>query len=242
MYTDLMKNISLIILLLFTISCSSKNWRTASRESAQIAPKAELLKEHIVQVYHARAFSWRGNFGVHPWVAWKRIEDSEYTVAQVTSWNIRRQGTAVRVEKDIPDRLWYDNKPTIIFEARGERAQKIITKLESLIKSYPFKDEYKLWPGPNSNTFVSYMIRNIDEINIELPPHAVGKDYLGGHNFLSTTASQTGFVFSLYGLLGLTLGIQEGVELNLFGLHFGVDFWTPAIKLPFLGRLGFKDQ
>ena len=238
----LKKCITISIFFLLLASCSSKSWRDASRESANIAPKVHEINDHIFQVYYARAFSWRGYFGVHPWVSWKLKEDSEYSVAQVTSWNIRREGRAINFSKGIPDRLWYDNYPTVIFEARGEKALKIVQQVKELMKNYPFNQRYSLMPGPNSNTFVSYLIRNIDDIDIELPPHAIGKDYLGKDKYLEKTASNTGYVFSFRGLIGLTLGLKEGVELNLGGLHFGVDFWPPAIKLPFVGRLGFKDQ
>ncbi|PIP96091.1 MAG: hypothetical protein COW00_20060 [Bdellovibrio sp. CG12_big_fil_rev_8_21_14_0_65_39_13] len=234
--------IFLVMTLFFLSSCSSKNWKEASRESIGIAPKASELTEEIVQIYYARAFSWRGIFGIHPWIAWKEKSDDQYTVAQVTAWNVRQQGTAVRVEKDLPDRRWYDSPPKMLYEARGEKAHKIIIQLKNLIKTYPFKDRYTVWPGPNSNTFVAYMIRNIDELDIELPASAIGKDYLGATSFLSNTASNTGFTLSAFGLLGFTLGAVEGVEVNLFGLHFGVDFWTPALKLPLIGRLGFSDK
>ena len=231
-----------IISVLSVSSCSSKSWKDASRDSANIAPKVHELDDHIFQVYYARAFSWRGYFGVHPWVSWKLKDDKEYTVAQVTSWNIRIQGHAINLSKGIPDRLWYDNYPTVIYEARGEKALKIVKQVEDLMKSYPFNQRYSLVPGPNSNTFVSYLIRNIDDIDIELPPHAIGKDYLGKDTYISKTASNTGYVFSFRGLFGLTFGLKEGVELNLGGLHFGVDVWPPAVKLPFIGRLGFKDR
>jgi len=31
---------------------------------------------------------------------------------------------------------------------------------------------------------------------------------------------------------------DEGIELNLLGLSLGIDFSRPALKLPFIGRLG----
>ncbi len=34
---------------------------------------------------------------------------------------------------------------------------------------------------------------------------------------------------------------EEGVELNFLGLTFGVDFLSPAIKLPLAGRVGFEN-
>ncbi|MCB9091476.1 MAG: DUF3750 domain-containing protein [Halobacteriovoraceae bacterium] len=235
-----MKYFSAIIFFIL-FSCSHKNWKEASRESIGIAPKAEELKEDIVQIYYARAFSWRGYFGIHPWVAWKKVEDSQYTVAQVTAWNLRRENTSVSVSQDLPDRLWFDSRPSVLFELRGKKARAAIEKMKPLIDSYPFSNQYRVWPGPNSNTFIAYLIRNVDELNLELPAHAVGKDYLG-NQFFSKTASGTGYQLSLYGIFGLSLGLGEGIEFNLLGLNFGLDFWTPALKLPLVGRLGFNDK
>jgi hypothetical protein len=31
---------------------------------------------------------------------------------------------------------------------------------------------------------------------------------------------------------------HEGIEVNLLGLNFGIDFKSPALKLPGIGRLG----
>ena len=235
-------NLKLVFLFLLLISCTSNSWRDASRDSVGIAPEPSGLNEDIFIIYYARAFSWRGYFGVHPWMAWKKRNEKSYTVAHVTAWQLRGGNSSISVMKDLPDRKWFDSAPTELVQLRGEKATSVITQVENLIGSYPFSDRYKVWPGPNSNTFVAYMIRNIDELEIELPATAVGKDYFGNNQFFATTASQTGFQFSAYGLLGLSLGLAEGVEVNLLGLHLGLDIWPPALKLPIVGRLGFKDQ
>ena len=49
-----------------------RDFRTADRSSAGIAPRAESTPEAVVQVYFARALNWRGIFGVHTWVATNR--------------------------------------------------------------------------------------------------------------------------------------------------------------------------
>jgi hypothetical protein len=33
--------------------------------------------------------------------------------------------------------------------------------------------------------------------------------------------------------------LEEGLEFNVAGLSFGMDVKRPALKLPFIGRLGF---
>jgi len=230
------------ILCLFLIGCSTADWRTANRESAKIAPKPEDLKESIFQIYIARAFSWRGYFATHPWISWKRLEDKEYTVAQIFGFRVRRGLPALMVTKGVPDRYWFNSKPVVMYEVRGAKAETIISKVEKLINKYKYRDVYTLWPGPNSNTFVDYIIRNTPELTVELPAHAIGKDYLTESWFFAKSPGGMGFQFSIFGLLALTVGVTEGIEVNLFGLVFGVDFLSPALKLPMLGRLGFKDR
>lgn len=36
--------------------------------------------------------------------------------------------------------------------------------------------------------------------------------------------------------------MEEGVELNLLSLTFGVDVKRPALKLPIVGRVGFSQH
>ena len=40
------------------------------------------------------------------------------------------------------------------------------------------------------------------------------------------------------GLLGVVASWEVGLELNIFGLVFGIDPLDPAIKLPMIGRIG----
>ena len=53
--------------------------------------------------------------------------------------------------------------------------------------------------------------------------------------------SGSGLQFSLLGLFGLSVGLEEGLELNLLGLNFGVDLNSPALRLPAIGRVGLDD-
>jgi hypothetical protein len=57
---------------------------------------------------------------------------------------------------------------------------------------------------------------------------------------LAAAPSGSGFQISLYGLAGLLLAVDEGVELNVLGLTVGIDAAVPAIKLPAIGRLGLS--
>jgi hypothetical protein len=94
-----------------------------------------------------------------------------------------------------------------------------------------------VWPGPNSNTFTAFVLRRVPELRVDLPPTAIGKDYLGWRS-VGTTPSGTGGQANLFGLAGVAAGIEEGIEVNVLGLNFGVDPKSLSIKLPILGRLG----
>jgi len=78
----------------------------------------------------------------------------------------------------------------------------------------------------------------VAELRVDLPAHAVGKDYIGTHVF-ARSPSGTGGQVSLFGVLGFVAGIEEGIELNLLGLTFGVDPNDVALELPLVGTLGF---
>ena len=223
-------------------ACTYQDWRTADRSSVGLAPSPEEEPAAVVQIYAARAVKWRGHFAVHSWIAIKEANADHYLTYHVMGFRIRRTGSAVVIGEDIPDRRWYGAEPDLVFDLRGEKAASAITQIREVAASYPYTDHYRAWPGPNSNTFISYIIRRVPELGVELPPHAIGKDWINEGDFIGMSESGTGVQASFYGALGVTVGLAEGVELNVLGMSFGVDFWRPAIKLPFVGRLGFKDE
>ena len=75
-------------------------------------------------------------------------------------------------------------------------------------------------------------------MRLDLPPTAVGKDYLPWSSPLAWAPSGTGVQVSFGGLLGLLIAAQEGVEVQLLGLTVGIDPDGPTLKLPGLGRVG----
>ncbi len=215
-----------------------RDYRTADRSSAGIAPLAETTPEAVVQVYAARALNWRGIFGVHTWIATKPDNAKEYTVHQVIGWRRYRNLPVLASAPGIPDGRWFGNEPELLAELRGEAAAKAIPKITDAVATYPYPNDYRLWPGPNSNTFMAYVGRQVPELELDLPVTAIGKDYPINGSVIDRAPSGTGYQLSMLGLLGLTLARDEGLELNLLGLSFGIDFSKPAIKLPFIGRLG----
>ena len=135
------------------------------------------------------------------------------------------------------DGYWYGNRPELLREARGPGVDELIQRIEAAVKAYPYPTTYHVWPGPNSNTFTAFVLRGAPELRVDLPPTAIGKDYLGSVP-VARTPSGTGGQLSVLGVAGVAAGWEEGVELNLLGLTFGVDPKSLSLKLPLVGRIG----
>jgi uncharacterized protein DUF3750 len=227
--------------LTFSGQLAARDWRTASREPAGLAPDPATTKEAVVQVYSARAVSWRGWFGVHTWIAVKPSDATEFTVHEIMGWRLKRTGTALVTRHRPADGYWYGSRPELLGDIRGPGVDAIIQRIETAVKDYPYPDKYHVWPGPNSNTFVAFVLRRVPELRVDMPPTAIGKDYLGWRS-VAATPSGTGGQASLFGVVGVAVGIEEGLEVNLLGLNFGVDPKSLSVKLPIVGRLGPRNQ
>ena len=216
-------------------SVIAQDWRNASREPVGLAPDPLVVTEPVVQVYGARAVGANGLFGVHTWVAVKPAQALTWTVYEVIGWRLRWSDSAVVVRTRDPDGRWFGAEPELYAEKRGAGVEELIKRIDKAAREYPFAGEYSVWPGPNSNTFTSWIARAVPELEIDLPATAIGKHYLGGAVF-GAAPSGSGFQVSLGGLLGFAASGVEGLELNLLGLNFGVG--PNGVKLPLVGIIG----
>jgi hypothetical protein len=173
----MLKTLLLTLMYLALTGCTAKDWRTASREPAGIAPDPAVTKEAVLHVYAAPTWGWRGWFAVHTWMAAKPANATSYTVYEVIGWRQRRGLPVVRIEKDQPDRYWYGEKPRLLKEFRGDGVDNLITAVDRAAKGYPWSATYKAFPGPNSNTFIAWIARKVPELELQLPFTAIGSGY-----------------------------------------------------------------
>ena len=124
---------------------------------------------------------------------------------------------------------------------KGEGVDDIIKRIDLAARQYPYQHGYKAYPGPNSNTFTAWVARHVPELRLDLPPTAIGKDFLGDR-LVSEVPSGTGYQFNIKGLFGVLAAVEEGLEVNLAGLTFGVDPLNLASKMPGIGRVGLIRQ
>ena len=214
-----------------------EDWRTARRDSSAQAPDPATHPDAVVQVYGARTVGLRGALAVHTWIAVKPAGAAEYTHYEVIGWGVARGYPALRISRGNPDNYWFGAEPQMLLDRRGEGVDQLIRQIEKAVQTYPYPDSYRTWPGPNSNTFVAHVARSVPDLRLELPPTAIGKDFLSNGDIAGPAPSGTGYQLSILGILGVLVALREGVELNLLGMSFGVDF-PPGIKLPAVGRIG----
>lgn len=230
--------VAIPILTLAFGRATSGDWRTATHRSVGLAPDPASHPDAVVQAYASHTFGWRGAFAVHTWLAAKPAGADHYTRYEVIGWYARSGRSAVSVTNTrAPDTEWFSSAPRLIRDLRGADAEAVIGKLDAAVASYPHPDVYRAWPGPNSNTFLAHLGRAVPELRLTLPSTAIGKDYLPLGQFLVRTPSGTGHQASILGLLGVAVGVDEGLELNVLGLVTGIDFAHPALKLPGIGRV-----
>ena len=213
------------------------SFRDADWSSVGMLPEAAAEPEARLLVLTGRTGRWKGIFAVHSWVVFKPAGATRWSRYDVVGW-----GQPVRHNGWAPDGRWFGGTPTVILDVRGAQAGAAIPRIEAAIAAYRYGDwgDYRMWPGPNSNTFVATLLRTVPELATTLPPNALGKDFRATP-YVGPTDSGTGIEASLWGLIGVKLGWIEGVELNFLGLVAGLDLRHPAVKLPGFGRIGMGD-
>lgn len=175
---------------------------------------------------------WYTRFAEHTWVevadasGRERIEWNSFADAVIHTDLDAGELTGDRRA----DERW-DEGVAVLARWTGERAAEISAHIRQVADRFPDAADYTAWPGPNSNTFVAWLAREAG-FGVALPPNALGKDYAA---WLAAGVSTTGVGLHLdTAVLGVQVGLVEGVELHLLGLTTGVGVWPPCLKLPFL--------
>ncbi|MEN0002108.1 MAG: DUF3750 domain-containing protein [Pseudomonadota bacterium] len=211
------------------------NWRQADWSATGLLPRAAEAQEAVIHIMAARTGGFKGALSVHSWIVLKEAGATRYERYDKVGW-----GQPVRRNAYAADANWYSNPPFMIKTVRGAEAAALIPAVRDAIDAYPHanRDGYRIWPGPNSNSFVAHVLRQVPQIGAVLPPNAVGRDWLAGGKFFQLDADRRDMHISVFGLFGLSAGVRSGLEFNLLGQAVGIDFARPALKLPAIGRVG----
>ena len=213
-------------------------WYAARRDASGLAPDPKTTQEAVIQAYAARAVGWRRAVAVHTWIVVKPSGADRYSRYEVMGWGVGQGAPAVRVDRTGPDNYWFGAEPELLLDRRGPGVDALIEQVKAAVAAYPYPQSYVTWPGPNSNTYTAFVAREVPELELSLPPTAIGKDYLAGGALLGKAPSGTGLQVSLLGVAGVTLAKNEGIEINVLGFTFGISAFPFALKLPGIGSLG----
>lgn len=241
-----MKKIVLFVLLCFVApalaslavraaSSQPGSWRAADWSSSGTLPAASHTSDAAIYVMAARTGGLKGALAVHSWIVTKTAGGTNYTRYDKVGW-----GNPIRTNAYPADGRWYSNAPEVLLELHGADAEQLIPQIEAAVRDYPFsgRGDYKIWPGPNSNSFVAYVLRAVPQLDIALPPEAIGRDFRPFGDFVTLSADWHNVELSLGGYAGIAAGALYGLEVRLGGLVFGLDIARPGIKLPGFGRIG----
>ena len=199
-------------------------------------------EEWIVAVKSARLPDTEprvSRFAHHTWLDLKRGSEERWLRVEVLN-----ESSGVRMVPLDPraaraDRRWNERTVTLHDTLTGPDAAKVI---EAVVEQAPRHHEhylhgYRGWPGPNSNTFLAELTREVPGLAVLLHHNAVGKDYVRWFR-AGATPSKTGVQVDTLPL-GFALALKEGLQLHFLQLTLGVSLWPPRIELPCLPAIGF---
>ncbi|KQQ81861.1 DUF3750 domain-containing protein [Aureimonas sp. Leaf324] len=221
-------------LLVWKLGEHPASWREANWTSAAVLPAAGAGETAAVYIMAARTGGLKGALSEHSWIVLKPQGAARYERFDKVGWGspIRRNGYPA-------DGRWYSNVPRIVAQLEGAAAERAIPKIRAAIDAYPFAASggYRIFPGPNSNSFVAHVMRSVPDLGAVLPPAAVGRDYPVDGRLVSLDAGAHELRASLFGYAGFAIGTRSGFELQFLGLVAGIDPFRGLLKVPGFGSL-----
>ncbi|PSJ54346.1 DUF3750 domain-containing protein [Kumtagia ephedrae] len=213
------------------------SWRDADWSSSGLLAEPQDDPEAAIYVMAARTGGLKGALSVHSWIVTKAAGASSYQRYDKVGW-----GSPVRRNGYPADARWYSNLPTVVRKISGGEAERLIPKVEAAIAAYPYgrPGDYRIWPGPNSNSFVAHVLAAVPELGAKMPSNATGRDFAPGFASVAWLPGTRDLHATLGGYLGFSAGITSGLEMHFLGLVAGVDITEPGLKIPAFGTVSLS--
>lgn len=128
------------------------------------------------------------NIAVHPWVVTvKNGTTTRWEVIYKKYKNRERFGYVYKnfysdptkgVRKHpLSNKYWNSSLLGLISGDEKSLAKQMFNFIEEVTPFYSHQENYKFLPGPNSNTYIAWILRKFPESKINLPWNAFGKNY-----------------------------------------------------------------
>ena len=124
------------------------------------------------------------NFAVHTWiVSNKKGRINRWEVWQFKNMKKDSQGHinrnlfshSIGLKRFILGKKRWES--VLLFKIEGLIAEKMIKFIEKEYSNYPYRNRYLYVPGPNSNTFIQWILDKFPKSGLILPKNAIGKNY-----------------------------------------------------------------
>jgi hypothetical protein len=201
-------------------------------EAWVVAVKSCRLPDYEADITH---------FAHHTWIDVKEGDEAHWKRIEVIGASSGARREPILAVLAHCDRRW-DRDVRVLRTITGESAQRIAPRIEAVAKELDakYRAGYDAWPGPNSNTLLAELARATPELSFVFHHNGVGKDYPGWFD-AGWTASKTGVHVDTLPI-GFAAALDEGLEVHLLQLTFGVSFFPPRLELPFLPELPFASS
>ncbi len=220
MIMNVVKQLILCSLAAMAVSCSSKQ---------TICPDALIV---VKDVRIPKGEPLVARLAKHSWVDYRPDVDSPWRRIEIVSPTSGMLHHTIS-DKTVHAKKRWGERVRILSQSRAEGNPDFVRDIVKFGARYD-ASVYRPWPGPNSNTFAEKLIREVDGVSAQLGHNAVGKE----HGFyLGKTAGGSGLELQTP-LVGLALGVREGIELSFLGLSGGVSVAPFAVKIPLIPALG----
>jgi hypothetical protein len=160
----------LLVVLCITAGCRNDLYFP---DQLQFAPLDSLAHggQAVARIY-AASFPLTEGIAVHPWFVVKPPDSSCFERWEV---GFRADEPYGFVHKDLfaPEQDVGIAGPRVLAELLGTEAESVVEFIRDESPNYPCKDVYVLFPGPNSNTYLQWVLANTGW-QVNLPPTAVG--------------------------------------------------------------------
>jgi hypothetical protein len=173
--------------------------------------------EAVIQIYGARCKGWKGLFSLHCWIVVKRAGSERFERYEVIGYGVRRGAPAIRLNHKSEVVDWDESHAHLLLERRGGAdVERLIDRIEQVIPHYPYNDVYCIWPGPNCNTFIAWLGRQVPELALALPAIARGRHFVDLPGFGEPISQKRYLTVTLCAALGLTARRVERLR-TMFG-------------------------
>lgn len=209
-----------------------RRWRNAAIDLPETT-------EAVIMIRAARTSGVRGLIAEHCWLLLKPA-NGPWERWDVVGRRARTGRVGLQRNARSPHEGWMGRRGRTVLALRGSAAAAALPEITAAIARYPGAHRYCAWPGPNCNSFVAWLTRAVPALRTALPPLAIGKDFLPHGPLAAPAPSGTGWQISLFGLAGILMAREEGIELQLLGAVLGLRPRRAELLIPGLGALALR--